>query len=107
MLTLIPVLRLIGLIIQAGKKGSMIRAGCLKYVIKFTDNPSIRETDPYELDYHHNYQWDSFYLTGRDKQMLYNENNSTMKRFYVTPFNSKCLTVTDYVYIIGKTTLKF
>ena len=107
LLSVVPVIRLIGLMIQASNKGSKIRAGCLEYRLSFAHAKNIREIDHYELDYHHNYQWDSFYLTGRDKQMLYNENNSTMKRFYVTPFNSKCLTVTDYVYIIGKTTLKF
>ena len=100
MLTLIPVLRLIGLMIQARKKGSMIRAGCLEYMIKFTDNPSIRQIDPYDIDYHHNYQWDTFYLMGRDQQKFYNENNATLKRLYVTPFNSSCLLPIDYLYFI-------
>ena len=100
MLTLIPVLRLIGLMFQASKKGSMIRAGCLEYQIEFTDNPSIREIDPYELDYHHNYQWDTFYLMGRDQQKFYNENNATQKRLYVTPFNTQCLLPVDYVYFV-------
>ena len=102
LLTVVPVFRLVGLMIQASKRGSMIRAGCLEYQISFADNPNIREIDQYELDYHHNYQWDTFYLMGRDEQKFYNENNATYKRLYVTPFNKQCLTDIDYCYLTGK-----
>ena len=105
-LSVVPVFRLVGLIIQASKRGSMIRAGCLEYQVSFADNPNIREIDQYKLDYHHNYQWDTFYLMGRDEQKFYNENNATFKRLYVTPFNTQCLTVVDYCYLIGKTIFK-
>ena len=101
LLSIVPVFRLIGLILQASKRGSIIRAGCLEYQISFADTPNIREIDQYELDYHHNYQWDTFYLMGRDEQKFYNENNATYKRLYVTPFNTKCLTGIDYCYLIG------
>ena len=101
MLSIVPVFRLIGLMVQASKRGSMIRAGCLEYQISFASNPSIRETDQYELDYQQNYQWDTFYLMGRDKQKFYNENNATYKRLYVTPFNTHCLTEIDYCYLTG------
>ena len=99
---LVPVFRLVGLMIQASKRGSMIRAGCLEYQISFASNPNIREIDQYELDYQQNYQWDTFYLMGRDEQKFYNENNATYKRLYVTPFNTQCLTEIDYCYLIGK-----
>ena len=101
LLSVVPVFRLIGLMIQASRRESMIRAGCLEYQISFTDNLNIREIDQYGLDYHHNYQWDTFYLMGRDEQKFYNENNATFKRLYVTPFNTQCLTVIDYFYLIG------
>ena len=105
LLSMVPVFRLIGLMVQASKRGSMIRAGCLEYQISFLNNPNIREIDQYELDYHHNYQWDTFYLMGRDQQKFYNENNSTYKRLYVKPFNTQCLTGIDYSYLIGKIAL--
>ena len=101
LLVLVPVLRLIGLMIQASKRGSMIRAGCLEYEISFASNPNIRNIDQYELDYQQNYQWDTFYLMGRDEQKFYNENNATYKRLYVTPFNKQCLTMIDYCYLMG------
>merc|ERR1712176_1030980 len=75
--------------------------GCLEYKISFTENPNIREIDQYKLDYHQNYQWDTFYLMGRDEQKFYNENNATYKRLYVTPFNKQCLTMIDYCYLMG------
>ena len=103
-LSIVPVFRLIGLMIQASKRGSLVRAGCLEYQISFANTPNIREIDQYELDYHHNYQWDTFYLMGRDEQKFYNENNATYKRLYVTPFNKQCLTRIDYCYLIGKNT---
>ena len=74
----------------------------LEYQISFASNPNIREIDQYELDYQQNYQWDTFYLMGRDEQKLYNENNATYKRLYVTPFNTQCLTEIDYCYLVGK-----
>ena len=98
----VPVFRLIGLMIQASKRGSMIRAGCLEYEIRFSNNRNIREIEQNEIDYHNNYQWDTFYLMGRDQQKFYNENNATYKRLNVTPFNKQCLTRIDYCYLIGK-----
>ena len=79
----------------------MIRAGCLSYEISFADQPSIRQIDPYELDYHHNYQWDTFYSEARDNAKFYNENNATHTRLYLTPFNKQCLTQIDYCYLIS------
>ena len=105
LLTIVPVFRLVGLMIQASTRGSLIRAGCLEYQISFANNPNIRDIDQYELDYHHNYQWDTFYLMGRDEQKFYNENNATYKRLYVKPFNTQCLTGIDYCYLIGKVVL--
>ena len=35
------------------------------------------------------------------EQKFYNENNATLKRLYLKPFNSKCLTATDYTYLTG------
>ena len=102
MLTIVPLFRLIGLMIQAAQTGSMIRAGCLEYQISFTNHPTIRSIDPYSIDYHHNYQWDTFYLMGRDHNKFYNENNATLKRLYLNPFNSQCLTAIDYMYLIGE-----
>ena len=102
LLSIVPVFRLVGLIIQASRRGSMIRAGCLEYQISFASNPNIREIDQYELDYQQNYQWDTFYLMGRDEEKFYNENNATYKRLYVTPFNTECLTKIDYCYLIGE-----
>ena len=101
LMSLVPVLRLIGLIVQAMKKGSYVRAGCLEYQISFANQPSIREIDPYKLDYQNNYQWDTFYLMGRDEDKFYNENNATLKRLYVKPFNSQCMLAVDYLYLIG------
>ena len=102
LLSVVPVFRLVGLMIQASKRGSMIRAGCLEYQISFASNPNIREIDQYEVDYQQNYQWDTFYLMGRDEQKFFNENNATYKRLYVTPFNKQCLTEVDYCYLVGK-----
>ena len=102
MLSIVPVFRLIGLMQQASKQGSLIRAGCLEYQISFANNPNIRQIDQYELDYQQNYQWDTFYLMGRDEQKFYNENNATYKRLYVTPFNTQCLTEIDYCYLVGQ-----
>ena len=101
LLVLVPVLRLIGLMIQASKRGSMIRAGCLEYRLAFSDNLNIRQKDQYEVDYQHNYQWDIFYLMGRDEGKFYNENSANFKRLYVTPFTSQCMTVNDYMYLTG------
>ena len=101
LLSIVPVFRLVGLMIQASKRGSLIRAGCLEYKISFANNPNIRDIDQYELDYQQNYQWDTFYLMGRDEQKFYNENNATYKRLYVTPFNTQCLTEIDYCYLVG------
>ena len=79
----------------------MIRAGCLSYEISFADQPSIRQIDPYELDYHHNYQWDTFYSEARDNAKFYNENNATHTRLFLTPFNKQCLTQIDYCYLVS------
>ena len=101
LLSVVPVFRLLGLMVQANKRGSLIRAGCLEYQISFANNPNVREIDQYKLDYQQNYQWDTFYLMGRDEQKFYNENNATYKRLYVTPFNTQCLTMIDYCYLMG------
>ena len=101
LLVLVPVFRLVGLMVQAGKRGSMIRAGCLEYRLAFSDNLNIRQKDQYEIDYQHNYQWDIFYLMGRDYGKFFNENSADFKRIYVTPFTSQCMTVNDYMYLIG------
>ena len=106
LISITPLFRLIGLIIQASEQGSMIQAGCLEYQISFANNPNVREIDQYKLDYQQNYQWDTFYLMGRDQQKFYNENNATYKRLYVTPFNTQCLTAIDYCYLMGKLELK-
>ena len=79
----------------------MIRAGCLSYEISFADQPSMRQIDPYELDYHHNYQWDTFYSEARDNAKFYNENNATHTRLFLTPFNKQCLTQIDYCYLVS------
>ena len=102
LLSIVPVFRWAGLMKQASNGGSLIRAGCLEYQISFANNPNVREIDQYELDYQQNYQWDTFYLMGRDEQKFYNENNATYKRLYVTPFNTQCLTGIDYCYLMGK-----
>ena len=102
LVSIVPVFRLVGLMIQASKRGSLIRAGCLEYEIRFSNNRNIREIEQIEIDYHNNYQWDTFYLMGRDQLKFYNENNATYKRLNVTPFNKRCLTEIDYCYLIGK-----
>ena len=101
LLVLVPVFRLVGLMVQANKRGSMIRAGCLEYRLGFSDNLNIRQKDQYEIDYQHNYQWDIFYLMGRDEGKFFNENSADFKRLYVTPFTSQCMTVNDYMYLTG------
>lgn len=101
LLTIVPFLRFIGLIIQARRGQSLIRAGCLEYRISFDSQPNFRTLESYEVDYQTHHQWDDFYTMARDQGKFFNENNSTMKRLNVTPFNSQCMIAIDYVYLIG------
>ena len=105
MLTVVPFLRMVGLLVQASRGGSLVRAGCLEYRVSFNSGPSIRSLESNELDYQNHFQWDDFYMMARDEGKYFNENNATMKRFNVTPFNSQCLIAIDYLYLIGEFTI--
>ena len=102
MLTVVPFLRMVGLLVQASRGGSLVRAGCLEYRVSFNSGPGIRSLESNELDYQTHFQWDDFYMVARDEGKYFNENNATMKRFNVTPFNSQCLIAIDYLYLIGE-----
>ena len=95
---------MVGLLVQAIRGGSLVRAGCLEYRVSFNSGPSIRSLESNELDYQNHFQWDDFYMMARDEGKYFNENNATMKRFNVTPFNSQCLIAIDYLYLIGEFT---
>ena len=102
MLTVVPFLRMIGLIVQAKRGGSLVRAGCLEYRISFDSERNIRDLQSFEVDYQTHVQWDDFYMMARDEGKFFNENNVTLKRFIVTPFNTQCLIAIDYLYLIGE-----
>ena len=101
MLTVVPFLRMVGLLVQAIRGGSLVRASCLEYRVSFNSGPSIRSLESNEVDYQNHFQWDDFYMMARDEGKYFNENNATMKRFNVTPFNTQCLIAVDYLYLIG------
>ena len=102
MLTVVPFLRMIGLIVQAKRGGSLVRAGCLEYRISFDSERNIRDLQSFEVDYQTHVQWDDFYMIARVEGKFFNENNATLKRFIVTPFNTQCLIAIDYLYLIGE-----
>ena len=102
MLTVMPFLRMIGLLVQAIRGGSLIRAGCLEYRVSFNSGPSIKSLESNRLDYQRQFQWDDFYMMARDEGKYFNENNATLKRLNVTPFNTQCLIAIDYIYLIGE-----
>ena len=105
MLTVVPFLRMIGLIVQAKRSGSLVRAGCLEYRISFDSERNIRDLQSFEVNYQTHVQWDDFYMMARDEGKFFNENNATLKRFNVTPFNTQCLIAIDYLYLIGELNL--
>ena len=105
MLTVVPFLRMIGLIVQAKRGGSLVRAGCLEYRVSFDSELNIRDLKSHEVDYQTHFQWDDFYMMARDDGLFFNENNVTYKRLGVTPFNSQCLIALDYSYLIGELNL--
>ena len=102
MLTVVPFLRMIGLIVQAIRGGSLVRAGCLEYRVSFNSGPNVKSLESYEVDYQRHFQWDDFYMMARDEGRYFNENNATLKRLNVTPFNTQCLIAIDYIYLIGE-----